>query len=147
MFINELNERFYRLANLHSAFRDIFYIKKELEVPLRSTNQTTMKKEKKDIQKSKVGVFRIFEFITEAIGWLQIVASPLLIGLIIGSIIYFTEPSKTRLIIGITVAIAGLILGIIWGTKQWKGKGTIWFMSRIMATPELDKKDEETKSK
>ncbi len=112
----------------------------------RSTNQTTMKKEKKDIQKSKVGVFRIFEFITEVIGWLQIVASPLLIGLIIGSIIYFTDPSKTRLIIGITFAIAGLILGIIWGTNQWKGKGTIWFMSRIMATPELDKKDKETKS-
>ena len=106
-----------------------------------------MTKEKKDIQKSEGGIFRVFEFITEAIGCLQIVASPLLIGLIIGAIIYFTEPTTTRLIIGIIVAVAGLLVGIIWAIKQWKGKGTIWFMSRIMASPELDNADEEKNPK
>ena len=104
-----------------------------------------MKKDKKDIQKSKEGIFRVFEFFTETIGWLQIVVSPLLIGLVIGGLIYFTDPNTTRLMIGIIVALAGLIIGIIWATKQWKGKGTIWFMSRIIATPELDKPDEENK--
>ncbi|KIA82569.1 hypothetical protein OA84_10435 [Kaistella solincola] len=101
-----------------------------------------MTKEKKNIQKTDGGIFRIFELITESIGWLQIVASPLLIGLIVGAIIYFPDPTTTRLAL---VATLGLVIGVIWATKQWKGKGTIWFMSRIMATPELDKPDEEVK--
>lgn len=105
-----------------------------------------MTKEKKDIKKSDGGIFRVFEFITEVIGWLQIVASPLLIGLAVGAIIYFSDQTTTRLLIGIAVATGGLIVGIVWATKQWKGKGTIWFVSRIMATPELDKADEEKKS-
>lgn len=87
---------------------------------------------------------KIFEFITEVIGWLQIVASPLLIGLGIGALVYFSNPTNTRLVIGITVAVLGLIIGILWATKIWKTKGTISFMSRIMATPELDKKETET---
>jgi hypothetical protein len=97
-----------------------------------------MKKEKKDIEKNSGGNFKIFEFITELIGWLQIVASPLLIGGIIGAIIYFSRPSTTRLVIGIIVTTVGLVLGVIWATKKWKRKGTIFFLSRIMATPELD---------
>jgi hypothetical protein len=104
-----------------------------------------MTKEKKNIQKTDGGIFRIFELIMESIGWLQIVASPLLIGLIVGAIIYFPNPTTTRLVSGIIIATLGLVIGIIWATKQWKGKGTIWFMSRIMATPELDKLDEEVK--
>jgi hypothetical protein len=102
-----------------------------------------MTKAKKEIEKSKGGVFRIFDLITESIGWLQIVASPLLIGLIVGAIIYFPSPTITRLILGILVATSGLVIGIIWATKQWRGKGTIWFVSRVMATPELDIIDEE----
>lgn len=102
-----------------------------------------MKKENK--QQSEKRNFSIFEFILELIGWLQIVVSPLLIGLVIGAIIYFTEPNTTRLSIGIVVALVGLIIGIIWATKQFKGKGTISYMSSIMATPELDEPVEETK--
>ncbi|MCR9182832.1 MAG: hypothetical protein NXH73_07895 [Flavobacteriaceae bacterium] len=104
-----------------------------------------MTKEKKNTQKTDGRIFRVFELITESIGWLQIVASPFLIGLIIGAIIYFPEPTMMRLGIGTIVAILGLVIGIFWATKQWKGKGTIWFMSRIMATPELDYEDRKTR--
>ena len=104
-----------------------------------------MTKEEKKIQKTDGGIFRIFELIMESIGWLQIVASPLLIGLIVGAIIYFPNPTTTRLVLGIIVATLGLVIGLIWATKQWKGKGTIWFMSRIIATTELYKPDEEFK--
>lgn len=103
-----------------------------------------MTKEESDISKSERVGYRVFEFTTEAIAWLQIVASPLLIGLVIGAITYFTSPNLTRLILAIVVSMAGLIVGIIWATKKWKGKGTNWFMSRIMATPELDSPDEGT---
>lgn len=91
-------------------------------------------------------MYKIFEWITEAIGWLQIVASPLLIGLGIGAFVYFQNPTTTRLVIGISFATLGLIIGILWATKIWKTNGTIWFMSRIMATPELDKKENEINS-
>ncbi len=102
-----------------------------------------MTKEKKDTQKSNEDTFKVFEFITELTGWLQIVASPLLIGLVIGAVIYFPNPSTTRLALGIIVSTIGLVVGIIWATKKWKGKGTNWFLSRIMVSPELDKVDEE----
>lgn len=97
-----------------------------------------MTKSKNNIEKSDGRLFRVFEIFTEVIGWIQIVASPLLIGFIIGAIIYFTNPTKIRLISGIAVATIGLTIGIIWATREWKKNGTIRFMSRIMDSPELD---------
>jgi len=87
----------------------------------------------------------LFEYFAEIIGWLQIVASPLLAASIIGAIIYFSNPNTTRLIVAIAIVTIGLIIGIIWATRVWRKKGTIHFMSRIMATPELDNKEEGTK--
>ena len=85
----------------------------------------------------------LFEFFTEMIGWIQIVASPFLIGSIIGAIVYFPNPDTTKLIIAIIIAATGLFIGIIWATRVWRKKGTIHFMSRLMSTPELDNKDED----
>lgn len=81
---------------------------------------------------------RVFEYIMEIIGWLQIVASPLLIGLGIAAFIYFPNPTETRMIIAIIIAVLGLIIGIVWANRIWKTKGTIWFVSQVSATPELD---------
>ncbi|WP_298156058.1 hypothetical protein [Flavobacterium sp.] len=89
----------------------------------------------------------IFEKITEIIGWLQIVASPLLLCSAIGAIIYFTNPTFERLLLAIFIAIIGLIIGIRFANKMWKTKGTIWFVSRISASPELDKNEEKSNSK
>lgn len=87
-----------------------------------------------------------FDYATEIIGWLQIVASPLLLGLVLGAIIYFSSPSDGRLALGIFVALVGLIVGIIFATRVWKKQGTMHFVSRIMATPELDNLEEDKKS-
>ena len=92
----------------------------------------------KKTQKTNRGIFRVLDLIMESIGWLQIVASPLLIGLFLGAIIYYPNPTTIRFILGLIVATLGLVIGVIWATNQWKGKGTIWFMTRIMATPDLD---------
>ena len=83
-------------------------------------------------------IFNVFEKITEIIGWLQIVASPTLIFGGIGAFIYFRNPNTTNLIIAICIGLFGLVCGIVLANKMWKGKGTVWFMSRISATPELD---------
>ncbi|MBL0288993.1 MAG: hypothetical protein IPQ19_16835 [Bacteroidetes bacterium] len=89
---------------------------------------------------------KILDYLTKVIGWLQIVASPLLFGLGIGAIIFFPNPTTTRLIIGISIATLGLVMGIFLATKIWKTKeGTIGFMSKILATPELDKNDSDRK--
>lgn len=83
-------------------------------------------------------MYKFFQFLTEAIGWLLIAASPFLMGLVIAACIYFPDPGSTRLVVACLVAAIGLFIGILWATRVWKGKGTMWFLSRIMATPELD---------
>lgn len=87
---------------------------------------------------------RFFEILMESIGWLRIMASPLLIAIGIGAFIYFSNPTSTRLIIAVMLVFLGFIIGTIWATKVWKTKkGTMWFISRTMATPELDDKNED----
>lgn len=98
---------------------------------------------KNNLHQSKKTLFRYIELATEVVGFLQIVASPLLTGLVIGSVIYLSDMSIARLIIGSVVATLGLIIGIKLAYKHWKGKGTIRFMSRVIATPELDNNETE----
>lgn len=96
--------------------------------------------------KKKNEMFRILEKITELIGWFQIVISPTLIGLGIGCIVYFNFQNLTGLILGIIISIIGLISGIVLATKKFKTTGTIHFLSRVSATPELDKINEPDRS-
>lgn len=100
-----------------------------------------------DIQEDKKpeNKMSFLDYVFEIIGWLQIVASPLLLGFIIGLVIYLSNPGTLRLVIGITVATIGLITGIIIATKAWQKKGTMHFLSRVMATPELDNLEDEKK--
>ena len=82
---------------------------------------------------------------TEVMGWFKIVISPFLAGIVIGAVVYFTQPDTTRLILGISIGILGLIVGIIWANKIWRKKGTINFLTEITATPEIDKMEDELK--
>ncbi len=100
------------------------------------------KSQQDEKQQSKMS---FFYYATEVVGWLQIVASPLLTGLIIGAIIYFSNPNNLQLILAISVTLIGLIVGIVFATRVWKKQGTMHFISRVMATPELDNLDEEKK--
>ena len=85
---------------------------------------------------------KAFETIFEIFGWLEIAVSPALIGIILGCVIYFNVERPFGLGFGIAVAALGIVVGIIWATKVWRKRGTIRFLSRTMATPELDDKDE-----
>ena len=86
----------------------------------------------------KMNTFKVLEKITEIIGWLQIVASPTLLCCGIGAVIYFPNPSVQNLIIAVCICLLGLVGGILYANKIWKTKGTVWFMSRVSASPELD---------
>jgi len=94
------------------------------------------KKIEKEINKKEKKNF--FEFMTESFGWIQIVISLLLLTGIPSFFFYTSNPSTTRLVIGIAITALGLVFGIIYATKIWKKRGTVDFISRSSASPELD---------
>ncbi len=73
-------------------------------------------------KKSKMDFFNL---LLEIFGWIRIVASPLLIGVLIGFGIYISRPSRTRLIIAIIIASIGLLIGIVWATRVWRKGSTL----------------------
>lgn len=81
---------------------------------------------------------KVFHAIMEVVGWLQIAASPSLLGLLIGAVVYFSNPNMTTFVLGLVIVVLGITVGIFWATRIWKKHGTVWYMSRIMASPELD---------
>lgn len=91
-------------------------------------------------------MIRFLQLFTETIGWLRIALSPFLIALLIGAIIYFNLHNTLGVVLGIGIAGIGLIIGIVWATRVWKKQGTNVFLSRVMATPELDNKETEEKN-
>jgi hypothetical protein len=91
-----------------------------------------------------VSKYKMVATFTEVIGWLQIAVSPLIIGLGIGAFVYLSNPTTTRLVIGCVIAALGLVVGIVFATRVWKKKGTVKFMSGVMATPELDKEEDKS---
>lgn len=87
---------------------------------------------------------KLFEKTFEIIGWLLIFISPTLIGGLAGFFIYYSNPGTLQLFIAISIGISGLTTGIIWAMKVFRSKkGTLWFLSRTMSTPESEEKEEE----
>lgn len=63
---------------------------------------------------------RILEVIPEVIGFLQIMISPLAIGIVLGALIYAAEPSRLGLILGGCTAAIGLVIGVFCAANEWK---------------------------
>lgn len=88
-----------------------------------------------------------FELITELIGWISIAISPLLIGSLLGLLIYIFKTDRIGLILAILVAGSGLITGIVWASRIWKKEGTIQFLSRLISSEQMQQKEEDDQSK
>lgn len=86
--------------------------------------------------------YSLFDYVFEFIGWLQIFASPFLAAVLISALIYFSHPTTVRFLFAIVVLLIGIVVGIVLATKVYKTKGTIHFVSRVVATPELDKEQD-----
>lgn len=81
----------------------------------------------------------IFEETTEIIGAIEIFLSPFLISLVLATTIYFSFNSIFATIISIAIVIIGTLIGIKFAYKIYNSKeGTIHFVSRTSASPELD---------
>ena len=93
-----------------------------------------------------VNIFFMLNFIKyfiEIVQWIKIMLSPFMIGVLSALAVYYNYPNKYGALIGFCLCFLGLVVGVAWATLIWKKYGTNNFMSRIIATPELDgfKKD------
>lgn len=75
-------------------------------------------------------MIRILEWGIEAIGWLRIAISPILIGAIVAIICYYKLPKGFNLFTATVFVILGLYMGIRWASSKWK-TGTIDFLSGV----------------
>jgi uncharacterized membrane protein len=90
---------------------------------------------------------KIFETIVEVLNWLKIVASPFLIGIVLGVIFYIYKPDLVGIIFGSLIALLGLVVGIYLATKISKEIGATEFNSKINSSPDLDYLDEKKEEK
>lgn len=74
-------------------------------------------------------MWKVVAFLIEGIGWLQIVAGPLLGGCGLGVAVYCRKPDATGLVLAIVSAVVGLVAGIVIATRIWKKTGTTRFLS------------------
>ena len=78
-----------------------------------------------------------FEKFTEGIAWIQIALSPTLIGIIAGIFVGVAGSPG----FGIVMGLLGLTIGVLWAMRVSRKEGTSHFISRSMATPELNEKE------
>ena len=77
----------------------------------------------------------ILEKTIDAISWIQIFASPSIIGIVIG---YAFEYYLDNSFLYVFFSVEGIILGIKFANEIAKTKGTTEFISRINASPDID---------
>lgn len=87
----------------------------------------------------KVKFLNLLEYISEIVGWIQIFISPLIVGSIIGTIVYYFKQDTFGLIIGGIVCFVGFIFGIILANRSWKNGGTVNFLSKVISTSDIDR--------
>jgi len=88
---------------------------------------------------------KFLEFIIELSGWIRIILSPSILGVIAGYWVYATYPDEKGMFWGIVIAATGFVIGVVWATLVWIKKGTNNFLSTAMASPDV--KDINVKSK
>ena len=84
---------------------------------------------------------KIIEWLLSSLAWLQIFISPAIIGAILGVIIWLNTRNAWGLSMAVIIALIGCGVGIAFAEKARRGKGTIEFMSRNIAHPELREKE------
>lgn len=88
-------------------------------------------------------MFKVIAFLIEVVNWFRIILFPTFLGVLLGGIIYYFFQNYTGKTLWIICSIIGVVSGVIWASKIWKKQGTTTFMSKVIATPELDNTNDE----
>jgi|GEM_PF-714815 len=79
-----------------------------------------------------------FDRLSESIGWIGIVLSPLIVFAVIALCVYIASPTAAGGLVAIMITVVGLILGVLLASNVAAKTGTVHLLSRVSATPELD---------
>lgn len=89
-------------------------------------------------------MLKFIAFAVEVINGIRIVLSPFIAGIILGSLAVLGIEGIWGKILGVLLGCTGLILGIYWAVVIAKRKGTTNFMSKVDASPDLDKQEKQS---
>lgn len=85
---------------------------------------------------------KIIETIVEWIFMIRLTLAPTLLGGLIAGYVYLTARTALQEYLAYAIAAVGLALGVLLVIRVKKKKTAVEFLSRVNASPELDKKDE-----
>lgn len=83
-------------------------------------------------------LMKFLEKLVDFLNYLKIMASPTLIGVFIGIIVYANKPDDVGLIIAFTFTVIGIICGILLANFAKRKVGATEFMARINASPDIN---------
>ncbi len=52
--------------------------------------------------------------------WVQLLTSPMILGVVFGLITYYVMPNTTGLAIGLTLSVFGMLMGMLWTRRVSK---------------------------
>ncbi len=80
-----------------------------------------------------------FDRVIEVFAWLRIAVAPTLGGALIGVILYFAVGGQLGIVFCALCVALGVVLGV--GFAEWARRkhGTLNFISKVNASPDLDK--------
>ncbi len=84
------------------------------------------------------GLLRATAGFTSLVAWLSIVASPTVFGAVLGGLVHVWFDNVFGDLLCVALVITGVIVGIMWAEHARRTYTTIHFVSRGMATPDLD---------
>lgn len=85
-------------------------------------------------------IMKFFDSVAEVVGWIKIMIALLAVGVVLGWITYYNVPNTFGMILGIFIALIGLLSGLYFANKAWRSKhGTVFTATRHMHSPDVDK--------
>lgn len=86
-------------------------------------------------------MLKILAYIIECMNGIRIALSPFIAGIILGMLAIFGIEGTMGKVLGILFICTGLMVGVYWAVSVAKRKGTTNFISKVDASPDIDKLD------